>query len=118
ITLDVGGRLIRALRTTLDRSPRLAKLVERFAVNMQCDGTIFVDADIEVFSHVLSFLRRPDTFPLFWSKATGFDYGLYARVKEEARYFGVKGLVDWIEERGYEKAVKQNVKYEKPVEIK
>jgi hypothetical protein len=60
----------------------------------QNDGSLFVDADLKIFQHILNFMRRPSKFPLFWTKQTGFDYVLYKKLEEEADYFLLHDLRD------------------------
>jgi hypothetical protein len=50
-------------------------------------------------------MRRPDTFPLFWTNADGFDYGLYSRLETEAEYFQINALHGWIKDKKYLGAV-------------
>jgi hypothetical protein len=78
ITLDVGGRKIRALRTTLETSPMLRVKIDWLKKGMKGDllddGSLFVDADPNLFGHLLQHMRRPLYCPLFWSFEAGFDY--------------------------------------------
>jgi hypothetical protein len=72
----------------------------------QSDGSYFIDADPELFEHLLRFMRRPSVFPLFYNTIQGFDYGLYSRLQEEANYFQIDTLYEWIKEKQYLLAVK------------
>lgn len=50
-------------------------------------------------------MRRPSKFPLFWTRATGFNYALYNALEAEADYFLLHDLRDWIQNRSYLRAV-------------
>lgn len=108
ITLDVGGRLFKVSADVLTAESGLFKrqLSDRFTWVPQADGSYFLDADPEMFEHLLRFMRRPSNFPLFWSKHGGFDYDLYQRLQAEAEYFQVDALYQWIKDKKYLKAVR------------
>ncbi|PSN61704.1 hypothetical protein BS50DRAFT_638994 [Corynespora cassiicola Philippines] len=65
------------------------------------DGSLFVDADPEVFAILLSYMRRPAIFPLFFTSEKGFDHALYTKLYAEADYFGLDDLCEWIRKRKY-----------------
>ncbi|KAF2866271.1 hypothetical protein BDV95DRAFT_453284, partial [Massariosphaeria phaeospora] len=115
ITLDVGGRKFRTAKATLEHGSgwfRTQLSSPKFSTP-DADGSYFLDADPDLFAHLLRFMRRPDTFPLFWDRVRGFDFDLYARLEREAAFFQVCGLVEWIQRRQYLKAV--TVTVHKPV---
>jgi hypothetical protein len=66
----------------------------------QIDGEPFVDANPDLFDHILNYLRRSYP-PIFWTRVGRFDLSLYAAVLREAEYFGVATLADWIREKKY-----------------
>ncbi|KAJ4311191.1 hypothetical protein N0V94_008066 [Neodidymelliopsis sp. IMI 364377] len=107
ITLNVGGRKFMVSTDTLIAESGLFRhqLSDRFAWTPQPDGSYFLDADPDLFDHLLRFMRRPSIFPLFYSKAEGFDYDLYHRLEVEAEYFQMHTLHAWLEARSYENAV-------------
>ena len=108
IILDVSGTRYRTHKATLQASPYFKNLMARWddRCDRQGDDSLFVDADPDIFQHVLSFMRRPSQFPLFWTKAIGFDYVLYNKLEVEADYFLLHDLRDWIKEKCYLEAVK------------
>ncbi|KAF2114337.1 hypothetical protein BDV96DRAFT_473435, partial [Lophiotrema nucula] len=111
IVLDVGGRKYRTYKSTLDESEWFRNFFDRWddpSIRQQ-DGSFFVDADPDVFKHVLAFMRRPSTFPLFWTKEKGFDLDLYNGLAAEADYFGLHGLRDWITSHGFRRAVQTSI---------
>jgi hypothetical protein len=56
--------------------------------------------DMDILGHILGYLNS-DTFPLFWSKADGFDFDLYQRVAHYAERFQLPELRDWILDQKY-----------------
>ncbi|OQN95698.1 hypothetical protein B0A48_18446 [Cryoendolithus antarcticus] len=100
ITINVGGRLVITLESTLRQSPFLAKLLfaDWAPTAAHVNGSLFIDADPILFEHVLNFLRRLFP-PIFWSRTDGFDFALYLRLLNEAEYFQLDALADWIRER-------------------
>jgi hypothetical protein len=108
VILDVSGRKYRTQKATLQESPYFQNLLARWndCGDRQEDGSYFVDADADVFQHVLQFMRRPSKYPLFWTKETSFDYALYNRLEAEADYFLLHDLRDWIREKRYLNAIK------------
>jgi len=118
ITLDVGGRLFKASTDILIAESGLFQRQpsERFTWTPQADGSYFLDADPEIFEHLLRFMRRPGSCPLFWSKDRGFDYDMYRRLQDEAEYFQVDALYQWIKDKKYKSAVTIYVHAPKVVE--
>jgi hypothetical protein len=107
MALNVGGRKFQTMSNTLRTESGLFRhqLSGRFTWTAQNDGTYFLDADPDLFEHLLRFMRRPEVFPLFYSKANGFDYDLYNRLEAEAEYFQVEPLLDWIKDKRYLQAI-------------
>ena len=108
IVLDVSGHKYRTQEVTLQSSPYFKSLLARWddRSDRQEDGSYYIDADADVFHHVLNFMRRPSKFPLFWTKERGFDYALYNKLEVEADYFLLHDLRDWVREKRYLNAVK------------
>jgi hypothetical protein len=107
MTLNVGGRKFQTRTDTLRAESGLFRhqLSDRFTWTAQEDGVHFLDADPDLFEHLLRFMRRPEVFPLFYTKANGFDYDLYNRLEAEAEYFQVDSLYDWIKDKKYLQAI-------------
>ncbi|KAI1801456.1 hypothetical protein F4811DRAFT_563996 [Daldinia bambusicola] len=106
VTLQVGERRFTTLRDTLlaESAYFAARLSGRWS-DADADGSYFVDADPALFEHVLAYLRSGN-FPVFFdSAALAFDHARYAALLGEARYLGVRKLVDWIERKKYLDAV-------------
>ncbi|KAF2793744.1 hypothetical protein K505DRAFT_325268 [Melanomma pulvis-pyrius CBS 109.77] len=105
IILDVGGRKFRTIKATLIHYTYFNSLIDERFNNQQEDGSYFIDADPDVFEHVLDFMRRGTTFPLFWSKEKGFDFALYNKLSCEADYFGLHDLRDWIRKKKFQRGI-------------
>lgn len=106
ITLQVGESRFHTFSSTLTpESPYFACLLSAQWHQHQPDGSYFVDADGDLFSHILRYLRS-GILPLFYSSLTGHDYGTYRALLGEAEYFGIERLKDWLRNKEYEKAVK------------
>ena len=109
ITLQVGERrfVTRPTTLTLNSTFFARQLSGRWADDdKQPDGSYFIDADGDVFAHVLRYLRH-ETFPVFYDEAKGgHEHALYVAVLEQARYFGVEPLRVWLEGQKYLEAVK------------
>lgn len=96
----------RKLRSKLMRTSRTSYLDGTTAAIDSRKAPLFIDADSDVFEHVLQFMRRPSKFPLFWTKETSFEYALYDKLEVEADYFLLHDLRDWIWKKRYLSAVK------------
>ncbi|EOA87586.1 hypothetical protein ACJQWK_08769 [Exserohilum turcicum] len=103
LTLDVSGRKFRCSKAVLSTSPYFENLFARWedSADRQVDGSYLIDADPDVFKHLLDFMRRPARFPLYWNREEGFDYLLYSKLEAEADYFMLEDLRDWIQEKKY-----------------
>ncbi len=106
ITLQVGERCFTTLASTLsDGSSFFASLLSTRWVDSQSkDGSYFIDADPDLFAHILRYLRR-GVLPIVYEKARGFDHAFYRALQKEAEYFGINPLYEWIEEKNYLRAV-------------
>ena len=105
IALQVGERRFVTTRETLEESDFFASLLSGRWSNAQEDGSYFIDADSTLFEHILRYLRR-GVLPVFYDKAKGHDYGTYLALLEEAKYFGIMRLVNWLEQKQYLQAIK------------
>jgi hypothetical protein len=108
ITINVSGRQHHVGNPTPIASPYFLNLLERWdaSADLATDGSYNIDADPNVFEHVLCFMRRPSHYPLFWTKGKGFDYVLYSKLEAEADFFLLHDLRDWIRQERYKDAVK------------
>jgi BTB/POZ domain-containing protein KCTD9 len=73
--------------------------------NAEEDGSYFIDADADLFVHILRYLRR-GVLPLFYDKMKGHDFALYHALLQEAKYFQIPQLEEWLEREHYTRAVK------------
>ncbi len=106
ITLQVGERrFVTARETLVTESAFFASLLlsGRWD-NALSDGSYFIDADPTLFEHILRYLRRR-VLPIFYNVNKGHDHELYLALFEEARYFQIARLQDWLENRQYLRAL-------------
>jgi hypothetical protein len=108
IKLNVGGRHFMVSAAVLIANSGLFRreLSDHSSWTPQPDGSYFVDADPDLFGHLLAFMRRPSVFPVLYTLAAGFDYVLYIRLEAEAEHFEIDSLYQWIRYREFERAVK------------
>lgn len=106
VNLQVGECRFTTLASTLsDGSSFFASLLsDRWEDSRSNDGTYFVDADPDLFTHILRYLRR-GVLPIVYEKSHGFDYAFYQALQKEALYFGIEPLHKWVKEKGYLQAV-------------
>ena len=114
VILQVGERRFTTLASTLsDGSSFFASLLDgRWENSRSDDGSYFVDADPDLFAHILRYLRR-GVLPIAFDRSHGFDLAFYRALQEEAMYFGVEPLHKWIKEEGYLRAVRIEYSVEK-----
>lgn len=106
VILQVGERSFITLASTLcEGSTFFASLLsERWADSRLEDGSYFIDANPDLFAHILCYLRRR-VLPIIYDKVHGFDHSFYRALCKEAKYFGVRPLFEWIEANRYLHAV-------------
>ena len=78
LTLDVGGRIFKVSRSTLEAGSSYFRtlLSNTPAWEPHEYGTCFLDVDPELFEHLLHLMRRPTVFPLSYNASKGVDYDL------------------------------------------
>lgn len=105
ITLRVGERSFITTRETLTaESDFFASLLSGRWDNAEEDGSYFIDADADLFVHILRYLRR-GILPFFYDKLKGHDYALYLALLQEAKYFQITRLEDWLGRERYLRAI-------------
>jgi hypothetical protein len=105
ITLQVGERrFVTAHETLVTESTFFASLLSGRWDNALPDGSYFIDADPTLFEHILRYLRRR-VLPIFYDIDKGHDHALYLALLEEARYFQIARLEDWLENQQYHRAL-------------
>ena len=106
ITLQVGERRFTTTVETLTQgSAFFASMLSGRWNGAQEDGAYFIDADGGLFEHILRYLRR-GICPVFYDNIKGHDYALYFAVLEEAKYFQIPRLEEWLKDRKYLEVVK------------
>ncbi|APA12725.1 hypothetical protein SS1G_08134 [Sclerotinia sclerotiorum 1980 UF-70] len=64
------------------------------------DGSYFLDVDPILFGHILQYLRR-NIFPIFYDDLKGHDEAMYVALQQEADYFDLKSLTEWLKGKKY-----------------
>ncbi|KAH0565715.1 hypothetical protein GP486_000879 [Trichoglossum hirsutum] len=106
IILHVGEQHFVTTRETLThQSGFFSSLLSGRWSDVQPDGSYFIDADANLFGHILRYLRR-GVLPVFYDSTKGHDHSLYLQVLEEAKYFQIPRLVEWLENKEYLRAVR------------
>ncbi|MCJ1479066.1 hypothetical protein MMC13_007750 [Lambiella insularis] len=105
IMLQVGERQFNTSLQSLKKAPTLEKLVSPQWNQGSKDKLIFIDADGDVFEHILQHLRS-GMFPVFYDRNKGHDYAMYAAVYQQADYWGADKLAEWIQTGMYLQMVK------------
>ena len=106
ITLQIGEqRFVTTAATLTQESGFFSSLLSGRWDNTQEDGSYFIDADAELFKHILRYLRR-GVLPIFYDNLKGHDHAMYLALLEEAKYFQIPRLEKWIHNKTYFKAVK------------
>lgn len=106
IIIQVGERRFTVQRLTLaDRSPYFASLLSpHWGDKPQLNGAYFIDMDGAIFEHVLRYLRL-EFFPVLYDRTNGHHYAEYHAILEQAKFFQIAPLVEWLEARHYLRAV-------------
>lgn len=106
ITLQVGERrFITTAETMTQESAFFAALFSERWDNAEADGSYFIDADPDLFEHILRYLRR-GVLPIFYDDAKGHDHALYLALLEEAKYFQIPRLEHWLKGKRFLQAIK------------
>ncbi|KAL4929917.1 BTB/POZ domain-containing protein [Aspergillus undulatus] len=106
IELQVGERRFITTRQTLvEGSTYFESLLSGRWNTTQADGSYFVNADPGLFEHILRYLRRPSAPPLFYDIVHGHNFPMYNALLEEAKYFGIDPLIEWLQKRKYIESV-------------
>ena len=106
VKLQVGERQYLATAGNLTRESHFfQELFSGDRGNKQSDGSYFIDADPELFQHILQYLRR-GILPLVYDITSGHNHCFYLRMLEEAKYLKISRLENWLQGKQYLHAVK------------
>ncbi|RDW75326.1 hypothetical protein BP6252_06468 [Coleophoma cylindrospora] len=101
LTLD-GSEFTIARNTLINGSGFFKDLLTSDPDDFETDFNI--DADATLFPAILAFLRR-GIFPIYYDKDAGHDHIRYHALLQEAKYFRIPQLENWLREKRYLKAV-------------
>lgn len=106
IRLQVGELQFTVMKDTLVNGSSYfeALFSGRWPESKLPDGCYFLDADGDVFKHILGYLRH-GVFPLLWSRENGFDLSMYCAIATLAEYLLINPLAKWVKDRTYLDAV-------------
>ncbi|KAK4996210.1 hypothetical protein LTR66_004131 [Elasticomyces elasticus] len=105
IILQVGQqRFVTTCETLAAESSFFASLLSGRWDNALVDDSYFIDVDPSLFEHILRYLRR-GVLPVFYDMHKGHDYALYLALLEEAKYFQIPRLQEWLENKRYLRAL-------------
>lgn len=104
IHLQVGEKVFSTTRHTLCKESAYFRTLLRDQAQQLTGGTYFVDADPELFSHILRYLRH-GIYPVSFSRCSGHDYATYLGVERLATEFGIQKLMKWFVDKQYESAM-------------
>lgn len=107
VLLNVGGREFRTTVGTLTANSGFfaAYFSGRWTVPKLADGSVFVDADPDLFEHILRYLRH-GIFPIAYDELHyRHDVNLYQRLTALAGYFDIPKLNTWLAESLWVKSV-------------
>ncbi|ATY60614.1 BTB POZ fold domain containing [Cordyceps militaris] len=97
VVLRVGEKQFFTTRATLAESHLLTAVLSTDATH---DGEYFLDADPDMFSEVLRFLRMR-RFPLFYNPSSGYDTAKYLELLVAAQFYQIPTLEMWLTEKRY-----------------
>ena len=88
IILRVGEKQFYTTSKTLRGSGMLSTLLEQWEHNKEEDESYFVDADPDIFQHILRYLRL-NLFPVIYDPSKGHNFPLYNAVLHQGITLGV-----------------------------
>ncbi|TQV99757.1 BTB/POZ fold domain-containing protein [Cordyceps javanica] len=97
VVLRIGEKQFFTTRATLAESHLLTALLSTEATH---NGEYFLDADPDMFSQVIRFLRTR-RFPLFYDHASGYDTAKYLELLVAAQFYQIPTLEMWLTEKRY-----------------
>lgn len=105
ITLQVGTvRFTTTAETLTSKSEFFKRFLSPTWRRPREDGSYFIDSDPVLFGHILQYLRR-NTFPIFYDEVKGHDYAMYIRLQQEADYYLLHSLSEWLKKREYVRVI-------------
>ncbi|KAK2025235.1 hypothetical protein LX32DRAFT_685343 [Colletotrichum zoysiae] len=112
VKIEVGGRRFVTTFEVLEKSPWFRNLFSIDFRNWYHDGTFHIDNDGDLFAHILRYLRT-GLYPLFWDSRNGFDYAMYAMMKQQAHHYMLHDLEAWIVTQKFHDVVETQVIHQK-----
>ncbi|KAI4934223.1 hypothetical protein J4E85_002079 [Alternaria conjuncta] len=103
VALDVDGRKYRIRKSDLMSVPYFDALLggNWAGIDLLPDGSLPIDTDPEIWPILFTYIKRPSTYPLLWTREKGFDYVGYNKLLSEAKFLGLEDLEQWILSKRY-----------------
>ncbi|KAG8165348.1 hypothetical protein KVR01_005623 [Diaporthe batatas] len=112
VHLQVGERLFNTHAHTLCKESAYFRSLVSGEHQQLADGTIFVDADPDLFAHVLRYLRH-GIYPVCFNQTGGHHHARYMGIKQLAEHFEIENLARWLANRQYESAIECSLSLER-----
>ena len=104
IILRIGERQFHTTRQTLvEESGFFASIFSGRWNSIVSDGSYFINADGDVFVHILRCLRH-GVFSVLYDSAKGHDYAGYFAIQAQAEFLLIPKLEQWVREKRYLRA--------------
>lgn len=112
ICLHVGEKVFSTTHHTLCKESTYFQSLLSDRNRQLTNGSYFVDADPELFSYILRYLRH-GIYPIFFSRSSGHDYATYLGIERLATELRIERLTKWLVDKQYESAIKCAVSFER-----
>lgn len=112
VQLQVGEKVFSTTHHTLCEESAYFRSLLSHHDKLLKNEICFVDADPELFSYVLRYLRH-GIYPIAFDRSSGHDYATYVGIERLATEFGIKKLAKWLVDKKYESAIKCAVSFER-----
>lgn len=112
IRLQVGETVFSTTRQTLCKESTYFQFLLSDRNQKLTNGSFFIDADPELFSYILRYLRH-GIYPVLFSRSNGHDYATYLGIERLATDLRIERLTKWLVDKQYESAIKCAVSFER-----
>ncbi|KAG6362909.1 hypothetical protein INS49_008004 [Diaporthe citri] len=112
IRLQVGETVFSTTHHTLCKESTYFQCLLSDRNQQLTNGSYFVDADPELFSYILRYLRH-GIYPVSFSRSSGHDYATYLGIERLATELRIERLTKWLVDKQYESAIKCAVSFER-----
>lgn len=114
IRLQVGETTFTTTHHTLCKESAYFQTLLSDRNQQLTNGTYFVDADPDLFAHILRYLRH-GIYPISFTPNNIHDHATYLGIERLAADFGIERLVKWTVDKQYESAIECSVSFERVI---